>query len=81
MHDLIFLDHMMPDMDGIQTLYNLKKRAEGFDTPVIVLTANAIEGSKEMYLREGFVGYLSKPIDQKELDNILRKYLNISKNK
>lgn len=79
--DLIFLDHMMPDMDGIQTLYNLKKRAEGFDTPVIVLTANAIEGSKEMYLREGFVGYLSKPIDQKELDNILRKYLNISKNK
>ena len=79
--DLAILDVMMPDMDGIQTLYNLKKRAEGFETPVIVLTANAIEGSKEMYLREGFVGYLSKPIDQKELDNILRKYLNISKNK
>ena len=76
-YDLIFLDHMMPEMDGIHTLYHLKKRASGFDTPVVVLTANAIEGSKEMYLREGFCDYLSKPINQVELDNILRKYLKI----
>ena len=76
--DLIFLDHMMPEMDGIHTLYNLKKRASGFDTPVVVLTANAIEGSKEMYFREGFVDYLSKPIDQVELDRILREQLKIS---
>ena len=75
--DLVFLDHMMPEMDGIHTLYNLKKRASGFDTPVVVLTANAIEGSKEMYLREGFVDYLSKPIDQVELDRILREQLKI----
>ena len=76
-YDLIFLDHMMPDMDGIHTLYNLKQRASGFDTPVVVLTANAIEGSKEMYLREGFVDYLSKPIDQVELDRVLREQLGI----
>ena len=75
--DLILLDHMMPDMDGIHTLYNLRKRASGFDTPVVVLTANAIEGSKEMYLKEGFVDYLSKPIDQVELDRILREQLKI----
>ena len=75
--DLVLLDHMMPDMDGIHTLYNLKKRASGFDTPVVVLTANAIEGSKEMYLKEGFVDYLSKPIDQVELDRILREQLKI----
>ncbi len=75
--DLVLMDHMMPEMDGIHTLYNLKKRASGFDTPVVVLTANAIEGSKDMYLREGFVDYLSKPIDQVELDKILRKYLGI----
>ena len=68
---------MMPEMDGIQTLYNLKKRAHGFHTPVVVLTANAIEGSKEMYLREGFCAYLSKPINQVELDNVLREWLNI----
>lgn len=77
-YDLVLMDHMMPEMDGIHTLYNLKKRAAGFDTPVVVLTANAIEGSKEMYLREGFVDYLSKPIDQVELDRILREQLKIS---
>ena len=76
-YDLIFLDHMMPEMDGIHTLYNLKQRASGFDTPVVVLTANAIEGSKEMYFREGFCDYLSKPIDQVELDRILREQLKI----
>ena len=68
---------MMPEMDGIHTLYNLKKRAAGFDTPVVVLTANAIEGSKDMYFREGFVDYLSKPIDQVELDRILREQLGV----
>lgn len=78
--DLVLLDHMMPNMDGIHTLYNLKKRASGFDTPVVVLTANAIEGSKEMYLKEGFVDYLSKPIDQVELDRILREQLKIDEN-
>ena len=77
-YDLVLMDHMMPEMDGIHTLYNLKKRASGFDTPCVVLTANAIEGSKEMYLREGFVDYLSKPIDQVELDRILREQLKIS---
>ena len=76
-YDLIFLDHMMPEMDGLHTLYNLKKRAEGFNTPVVVLTANAIEGSKEMYLKEGFCDYLSKPISQVELDRILREQLHI----
>lgn len=76
-YDLIFLDHMMPDMDGIHTLYNLKQRASGFNTPVVVLTANAIDGSKEMYFREGFCDYLSKPIDQVELDRILREQLHI----
>ena len=76
-YDLIFLDHMMPDMDGIHTLYNLKKRASGFNTPVVVLTANAIGGSRDMYLKEGFCDYLSKPIDQLELDRILREQLHV----
>lgn len=75
--DLILLDHMMPEMDGIHTLYNLKKRARGFDTPVVVLTANVVGGAKEMYLREGFCDYLSKPINQVELDRILREQLKI----
>ena len=78
--DLILMDHMMPEMDGIQTLYNLKNRASGFDTPVVVLTANAINGSMETYLQNGFSDYLTKPIDQVELDRILREQLKIEDN-
>jgi CheY-like chemotaxis protein len=66
----------MPEMDGIQTLYNLKKRAHGFDTPVVVLTANAITGSKEKYIEIGFDDYLSKPIEKSELQRVLKKFLN-----
>lgn len=78
--DLILMDHMMPEMDGIQTLYNLKNRATGFNTPVVVLTANAIDGSMDMYLKQGFSDYLSKPIDQVELDRILREQLKVDEN-
>lgn len=73
-YDLILLDQMMPEMDGIETLHELKKNSD-FNTPVIVLTADAIVGVKEKYLNEGFNDYLSKPIDVKELNQLLKKYL------
>ena len=73
-YDLILLDQMMPEMDGIETLHELKK-IKGFNTPVVVLTADAIVGVKEKYLNEGFDDYLSKPIDVKELNQLLKKYL------
>ena len=66
---------MMPEMDGIQTMRYLKQRVDFVNTPIVALTANAISGMKEMYLREGFDDYLSKPIDQVKLNEILRKYL------
>ncbi len=72
--DLILLDQMMPELDGIKTLKKLKENKE-FSTPVIVLTADAIVGVKEKYLNEGFNDYLSKPIDVEELNKILKKYL------
>lgn len=72
--DLILLDQMMPEMDGIETLKHLKA-IEGFNTPVIVLTADAMVGVKEKYLSEGFNDYLSKPIDVDELNALLKKYL------
>lgn len=77
-YDIIFLDHMMPEMDGIETLHKIKMQKENKckDTPVIVLTANAISGAKEMYLKEGFNDYLSKPIKPNDLENIIRKYLS-----
>ena len=71
------MDHMMPEMDGIEVLREIKARKLISDkTEVIALTANAISGVREMYLSEGFDDYLSKPIEPAELEAILRKYLN-----
>lgn len=72
--DLILMDHMMPDMDGIETFHILKER-ELCSCPVIALTANAIEGSREQYLEEGFRDYLSKPVQPDDLEKTLVKYL------
>lgn len=80
-YDVVLLDHMMPNMDGIETL----KRAAGLEgnknknVPVIALTANTISGAKEMYLREGFTDYLSKPIVGKKLEEKIAKYLSFDK--
>ncbi|MGN0280489.1 MAG: response regulator [Lachnospiraceae bacterium] len=72
-YDLILLDHLMPEMDGIEVLQ--KMREMGLQLPVIALTANAISGAKENYLQAGFQDYLSKPLNAKELEDMVRKYL------
>ena len=74
-YDLILMDDMMPKMSGTETLHLLKE-IPSFKTRVVVLTANAIEGMKEKYLSVGFDDYLSKPMENKEVDRILRKFLN-----
>ena len=75
--DLIFLDYMMPEMDGIDTLKNIKAmNKEGMDKiPVIALTANAVSGAREMFLEAGFDEYISKPIELDKFDKMLREYL------
>ena len=73
-YDIILLDIMMPKMSGVETLKRLKQ-IEGFDTPVIALTADAIQGRENKYLEVGFSGYLSKPIESSELKKVLSKYL------
>ena len=75
-YDILFLDHMMPKMDGIETLEILKREnLVPVETVVIALTANAVVGAKEQYLSVGFNDYLSKPIELKDLEKMLRKYL------
>jgi CheY-like chemotaxis protein/HPt (histidine-containing phosphotransfer) domain-containing protein len=75
-YDIVFMDHMMPEMDGIETLREINKQSLIDDsTVVIALTANAISGAKEMYISEGFRDYLSKPIVPEELENMLAEYL------
>ena len=76
-YDVIFLDHMMPDKDGIETLREMKALTDtpNTGTPVICLTANAISGMREMYTNAGFDDYLTKPIDAERLEMMLIQYL------
>ena len=73
--DIIFLDYMMPNMDGVETLHAIKNAGICLNTPVVMLTANALKGAKEEFLKEGFTDYLTKPIIPEKLDNMIMKYL------
>lgn len=72
-YDIIFLDHMMPEMDGVATMKLLKKSGY-YVPPVVALTANSYTGLKEKYLSDGFSDYLSKPINFKELNKLINKF-------
>lgn len=76
-YDIILLDHMMPVMDGVQTLHRMQEteRFRQNAPAVIAMTANAVIGAREKYLEEGFTDYLSKPIDHKRLEEMIRAYL------
>ena len=73
-YDLIFMDIMMEDIKGIDTLKELKKN-NNFNTPVIAFTTDALSTSKDKYLKEGFNDYISKPFKKEELEEKLKKYL------
>ena len=72
--DLILMDQMMPGLDGTETMKKLKE-IENFNIPIVVLTADAMQGQKEKYLASGFEDYISKPIDKSELSRILKKFI------
>lgn len=76
-YDLIFMDHMMPKIDGIQTMKMIHCQTDGYnrETPIVVLTANAIAGIREKYMADGFAEYLSKPIAPEKLERILTKFI------
>ncbi|MBQ7583826.1 MAG: response regulator [Lachnospiraceae bacterium] len=77
-YNIIFLDHMMPGMDGIETLNKLREdKLIDERTAVIALTANAVVGSREKYLKAGFDDYLSKPIEVAQLESLIYKYLPV----
>ena len=72
-YDVIFMDHMMPQMDGIETTQKL--RESGYTGCIVALTANALVGNSDMFLNNGFDGFISKPIDITQLDNILNEFV------
>lgn len=76
-YDMIFLDHMMPEMDGMETMSRMKQLQDNqcMDTPVVMLTANAIMGAREHYLAEGFDDFLAKPIVQDKLEKIMVQWM------
>jgi len=77
--NLILMDQMMPGLDGISTMNKLKENKD-FKTPIVILTADAMEGQKEKYISSGFDDYISKPIDKSELSRILKKFIkNVEK--
>lgn len=73
-YDLLLLDDMMPKMSGVET-FKILKQDPNYHIPTVILTANAISGMREKYMADGFDDYLPKPIDRKELDRILREFL------
>ncbi|MCM1257459.1 MAG: response regulator [Roseburia sp.] len=76
-YHVIFMDHMMPGMDGIEVFHKMREMPESKnkDVPVVMLTANAISGMKGEYLSEGFQDYLSKPMRGRDLERMIKKYL------
>ncbi len=72
-YDIIFMDHMMPKMDGIETARKL--RETGYKNPIVALTANAIVGNDELFMNNGFDGFISKPIDVRQLNEVLNKFV------
>ncbi|MCR5790082.1 MAG: response regulator [Lachnospiraceae bacterium] len=76
-YDIIFMDHMMPEMDGIEAMKRIRTvlTRRHKDVPIVTLTANAVSSAKKMFLREGFDGFISKPIELSELERVLRKVL------
>jgi len=74
-YDIIFMDHMMPEMDGIETTAEIRKLEMRGQIPIIALTANAVTGMREMFMENGFDDFLTKPIDVSKLDEMIERWI------
>lgn len=76
-YDFVFMDHMMPKMDGVETLHHIRKMIGTYfqNVPIIAVTANAVAGNREKLLKEGFDDFLEKPIERSVLERVLRRNL------
>ncbi|MCR5656091.1 MAG: response regulator [Butyrivibrio sp.] len=77
-YDLIFMDHLMPIMDGVEALKHLREENLCDDTPIVMLTANAVAGEEEKYRKMGFAAYVTKPFTEDSIRDILKKFLPIT---
>ena len=76
-YDIVLMDHMMPGMDGVETLQEIRKQQLAPETtPVIALTANAVSGAREMFIKEGFDGFIAKPINTSDFERVVQRILS-----
>ena len=77
-YDLIFMDHMMPEMDGVEAMKLIKAAARdvGKEIIVVALTANAVSGAREMFIKEGFDGFIAKPINTADFERVMQRVLS-----
>ncbi|MCR5602487.1 MAG: response regulator [Lachnospiraceae bacterium] len=80
-YDLIFMDHMMPEMDGVEAMKQIKALAKDMDREAVIvaLTANAVSGAREMFMKEGFDGFIAKPIDTSDFERVMLRVLPAKK--
>ena len=80
-YDCVFMDHMMPEMDGVETLHKMRQKPGAYfqSLPIIAFTANAIGGAREMFMEEGFDDFIAKPIELSVLERMLRRYIPAQK--
>ncbi len=80
-YDVVFMDHMMPEMDGVEAMKRIKAVAKemGKEVVIIALTANAVSGAREMFMKEGFDGFIAKPINRAEFERVMTRVLPDSK--
>lgn len=80
-YDLVLLDHMMPGMDGVETFHHIRKKLDVYykEIPIIALTANAIAGAREMFMKEGFDDFIAKPVESSVLQRTLKRHLPVEK--
>ena len=79
-YDIVFMDHMMPEMDGVEAMKRIKSMAEDMEKEAIVvaLTANVVSGAREMFLNEGFDGFIAKPIDTSDFERVMKNVLPVT---
>lgn len=80
-YDFVFMDHMMPEMDGVETLHQIRAKVGTYfqNVPIVVLTANAVAGTRETLLSEGFDDFLEKPVERSVLERVLKRNLPAEK--
>jgi len=76
-YDIVFMDHMMPKMDGIEAVNKI--RGMGYKRPIVALTANAVTGQADLFLANGFDGFISKPIDIRQLNAVLKQFVRVNR--